>query len=607
MRRGLRMALAVGLAAASTAVAFSATTRGANAQTAGAPANVTVTPSDGRDYQQPSLALDPTHPGYLALAYQDGGAHHVCGLALSADGGTAWSPRSLIGEGGAISVPEGFAACWNPSVAYDGSGVLYYLFQTSLLPSNPYSHVMITVSHDGGNTFGVPHAVDPMSPEYPGMRAGGDWWPQMVVDQKRSVVYVTWSRFTPELDSSWILVAASHDGGTTFSTPLQLSGSLEKDVTGSQAAVEPNGTLVVDWIDYTSSERGVDQCISVEASPCYDWGNSSFGYTTQQMEAGMLSIYRDLGTRLYFTQGLGCADFVTPSLLTPDFGYTQIERGGQCAQPSIVRVAISSDSGRSAQEVSTPGTTVSIGCTDDYTERLPPQPPDHICGPTHYSLYDHNQVTGASSTTQGELLAAWWDSEGDQGQGPSRVSLSLSLDGGQQWRTTTAVGAAGHAQDMQHRPAIATAPDGRLDVVYYDLAPGGAQEVYEVSEPNPRRGLSPPVRVSDDSADAAIGPVSDDNRASFGDHLAAVSGTDAVYVAWTATGGAHQVITFARVPATPARATASRTGWPIGVLTASAVAALALLSFAGALWLRKSRHIQTSPRAAARSRESSSL
>ena len=608
MWRVLRAALAVGLAATSSVAVVSATARGANAASAHEPANVAVTPADGRDYQQPSLALDPTHATHLALAYQDGGAHEMCGLALSRDSGATWSARPLIGAGSSIPVPEGFTACWNPSVAYEGAGVLYYLFQTSLLPPNPYSHVMLTVSHDGGLTFAAPHAVDPTSPEYPGMRAGGDWWPAMAVDQRRNVVYVTWSRFTPELDSSWILVASSHDGGTTFATPLRLSGSEEKDVTGSQAAVEPDGTLVVEWIDYTSSERGLVECVPSDA-PCGDWGRSSFGLSAAQMQAGMLTIYRDLGTRLDFTQGLGCADFYTPSLDKPPLGVEQIERGGECAQPSVVRVATSTDSGRSAQEVSTPGTTVSTGCTDDYTLQLPPNPPDHICGPTHYSLYDHNVLSVATGISQGELLSAWWDSEGDAGVGASRISLSISVDGGQHWRTTTAVGAAGHPERMQHLPAVAIAPNGRLDVAYYDLAPDGSQEVDAVSAPNARRELSAPMRISQSPANTAVGPMSDDNRASFGDHLAAVSSNDATYVAWTGTHGSHQVIGVARVPAVLASTPASRGRWSIGVVAGIAVAVLAVVGAVGAMRLRRMRLTQSPSPATTPvgSRENSSL
>ena len=595
MSRRWRAALVVALAALASIVCFTAT-HGANAQSAQAPANVAVTAADGRDYQQPSLALDPTHPSHLALAYQDGGQHQLCGLALSQDRGATWSARSLVGDGGAMAVPESFAACWNPSVAYDGAGVLYYVFQTSLLPSNPYSHVMITVSRDGGHTFTAPHAVDPASPEYASMRAGGDWWPQMAVDQKRGVVYVTWSRFTPELDSSWILLASSNDGGATFSTPLRLSGSLEKDVTGSEPAIGPDGTLFVAWLDYTSSERGLVACVPDPNDECGDWGRSSFALSTADMEAGLLTFYHDVGARFDFTQGLGCENYVSPGLMKPsplNF-YTVIERGGDCTQPGVVRAATSSDSGRTAQEVSTPASTVDTGCTTlGYAERLPPSPTDHACSPTHYSLFDHNVVSAVAGTSPGELLASWWDSEGDEAQGPSRVSLSLSLDRGQHWRTTAAVGAAGQPVNMQHRPAITIAPDGRLDLVYYDLTPGGAQDVYAVSAEDARHDLRAPVRVSARSASALVGPMTDDNRVSFGDHLAAVSSNDATYVAWTGTRANHQLITFARVPATLAGTTVSRGGWSIGVLAAVGVAVLAVLGLVGALWLRTTRQSQT--------------
>ena len=136
---GVTLCAASGLAATSAIAAEPAAAAG----TAG---NVSVTPADGRDYQQPSLALDPANAAHLVLAFQDGGKHELCGLARSGDGGRTWSARSLVGAGGVFPVPEGFAACWNPSVAFGAGGTVYYLFQTSLLPSNPYSHIMLAVS-----------------------------------------------------------------------------------------------------------------------------------------------------------------------------------------------------------------------------------------------------------------------------------------------------------------------------------------------------------------------------------------------------------------------------------------------------------------------------
>ena len=588
---GLTLCAASGLAATSATAAEPAAAAG----TAG---NVSVTPVDGRDYQQPSLALDPANAAHLVLAFQDGDAHQLCGLGRSSDGGRTWSARSLVGAGGVFQVPEGFAACWNPSVAFGTGGAVYYLFQTSLLPSNPYSHVMLAVSHDGGATFDPPRAVDPTSPVYPGKRAGGDWWPQMVVDRVRGVLYVTWSRFTPELDSSWILVAASRDGAQTFSTPLRLNGPLEHDVSGSQAAVQPDGTLFVAWFDYTQSERGLVDCTDRLYTVCPDWGVSTFGLDTQQMDAGLLGFYRDEGSRLDFTQGLGCEGYVSPSLLTSANYYTHIERGGDCRNPGVVGVATSADGGRTAHELSSPGTPVDIGCANFGANALPPLPPTHACSPSHYSVYDHNLVAVAAAGASGELLSAWWDSQGSMAEAPSRVSVSLSTDGGRRWRTSVAVGAAGHADDLQHRPALATAPDGRLDVVYYDLTPGGAQDVYAVSAETPRRDFSAPQRLSSRASNAAVGPMSDDNRAGFGDHLAAVSTDQAILAAWTDARGPHQAIEFARVAPLLASGSSSHATWPVAATAGAVLAALTLAAGAGAVWLARVRREGERPRAA---------
>jgi hypothetical protein len=384
-------------------------------------------------------------------------------------------------------------------------------------------------------------------------------------------------------------MSVSRDGGRNFSVPLQLNAPLEHDVTGPRAAVAPDGSLFVAWLDYTSSERGLVECSVLSGLQCPDWGVSSYGLDTEQMARGLEDFYRDEGARFDFTQGLGCENFVSPSLLNPRVGYyTNIERGGDCRNPDAVRAAVSRDGGQTAQEVNPPASTVGLGCSGAYHLQEPPPPPVHACAPTHYSNFDHNVVSAAVGPS-GELVTAWWDSEGQDAAGPSRISVSLSTDAAQHWRATTPVGAEGHALDMQHRPALSIAPDGRLDVVYYDLMPDGRQNVYAVSASNARRGFSAPIRVSGAASSAAVGPISDDNRASFGDWLSVVSDNRGLVAAWTDARGPHQSIAVARLTATLFAGPPPQTaGSPLAVIVALGVG-LALAVAAAAVWVTRRR------------------
>ncbi len=488
-------------------------------------ANVVVTPADGADYQQPSLAWDPAHPSHLAIAYQEGNRRQVCGLARSNDGGRAWKAEVLVGPGGRFPLPPGFAACWNPAVAYGPGGSLTYVFQTSRAPDNPYSNVLVATSVDGGAHFEPPHPVDPTAPAAVPGRGGGDWWPQLGVDRRRGTVYATWSRFTPLAGPSKVLAAASTDGGRSFAAPTQASPSDQVDVGGPTPSVGPDGTLYVAWLDLTQWERGA--YVDPAGLPIFP---------PDQLDQALTRFYAQAGHRLDFTQGIGCTGFKVDGM-----SYARGNRG--CELPATVAVAASSDQGRTFSLGAPPGRGVDLGCRPPFNE---PANPAHHCDRTHTSFYDHNvQALAAGSSARG-VVAGWWQSPAD---GPGRLSVSVSTNGGAGWRTADAVGVGGRSND-QHRPSLSVAPDGRLDVVFYDLAPNGAQDVYRVSAPRLGSAFSAPVKVSKRPSDSSTGPRSDDDRASFGDHLAVASSAKAVFSAWTAVapGSTHQGVVFASDP-----------------------------------------------------------
>lgn len=537
-----------------------------------APANVAVSPvDDGLDYQQPSLAWDRAHPRRLAIAYMEGSRRQVCGLGRSTDGGDAWRSEVLVGPGGRLPIPEGFAACWNPSVTYGPDGTLYYLFQTSLLASNPYSHVFVTASGDNGDTFSPPVAVDPASPTYPGLRGGGDWWPSMAVDPGSGALYVTWSRFTALLDTSQVVVSASADGGRTFTQPVRVSPADQIHVTGSLLAVGADGGVHLAWLDYTQWERGAFTA------------DGSANYSNAELLTALPKLYEDAGSRLDFTQGVGCTTFAGPS-------YRGGRGGGGCVLPATLSTAASTDGAKTFSAAGGPDRGVHLGCPAPlFTTGRPPSG-QHHCDRLHTSFYDHNVHALTAGSRPGQLVTAWWDTGAPvdtvvaaaRAEAPARVAVAESGDAGVSWQTQAAVGVLAGGQ--QHRPALSVAPDGRLDIAYYNLTVDGTQDVYSVSVSASAPGdpFAPPARITSRPSDGSVGPKGDEGRASFGNHLAVASTNREVFVAWTDTRSehGHQAVYFA------AHAV-GRGGTPMARIVA--LGAAAAIAAAAAVVLRRRR------------------
>lgn len=185
-------------------------------------ADVPVTGNEPLAFQNPSLAVDPTRPERVAIAYQEGIGLRTCYLALSSDGGRRWRTRALIGAGGRFALAEG-EVCWKPMLAFGPDGSLYYVFQNGFLTREGGRHVVILASRDGGRSFAPPRPVFPQD----GVNQN---WPSVAVDPVTGRVYVSWTSLrrdppaapqasAPANGTVW--VAASGDGGTTFGAPAE--------------------------------------------------------------------------------------------------------------------------------------------------------------------------------------------------------------------------------------------------------------------------------------------------------------------------------------------------------------------------------------------------
>jgi hypothetical protein len=152
--------------------------------------------------------------------------------------------------------------------------------------------------------------------------------------------------------------------------------------------------------------------------------------------------------------------------------------------------------------------------------------------PTQRVLVDLAAAPAFALDPSGRRIYAAWESGGD-------VELSRSDDGGTSWTAPRRVGPARGAQFL---PGIAVAPDGRVDVAFYDRSRDPADVLADVvlaSSTDGGRSFSV-GRVSDQPFDSRVGSFTGDN-VMLGSHLAVVSQAHRAVVVWADTARGNRV------------------------------------------------------------------
>ncbi|MGH9265337.1 MAG: sialidase family protein [Acidimicrobiales bacterium] len=148
----------------------------------------------------------------------------------------------------------------------------------------------------------------------------------------------------------------------------------------------------------------------------------------------------------------------------------------------------------------------------------------------------------------GDLYLAWYGSAKARRtpEDDNDIYVRSSRDGGRTWGGRVTVNDDATRQRLHHYdPGISIAPNGRVDVAWYDFrnspspevdlpaAPfnqGGMTDVYYASSSDEGRTFGPNVRISDRMADRSIGVWS--NNVHSHHNVGIASADDAVYFAW---------------------------------------------------------------------------
>lgn len=450
-------------------------------------------PGDIDSNNSPSLAQDPTRPQRLAVVNRIDTPDYACALQVSRDGGRRWAPVK-------VPIPRGEGRkCYAPDVTFAADGTLHMSFVTLQGNGNTPAAGWVTSSTDGGRTLSPPRRVlDELAFQ---VRLTAD-----LREPKR--LYLTWLqaasvgllRFSEP--GNRVMAARSQDGGRSWSKPAAVSDAARGRVVAPSAAVGPDGSLYVLYLDVGDDRLDYDGAHQGRGGRPY---------------------------RGHFTLVVGrSAD------------------GGKTWQESVV------------DERVVP--------TRRFIAFLPPTP----------SL--------AVDPTSGRLFVAFEDGR----RSPADVHLWSLTRGASDWEGPTRVNDAPAGEDSwQYLPRIGVAPDGRLDVVYYDRREDPANRRNDVSAQSSSDGgktFSSALTLTASSFDSRIGAGSELGLPDLGSRLALVSDASALLAAWTDTRAGtvasnKQDVAFARASVTGTRGLSTTISAALrGVGIALLLAAVALLA-----------------------------
>jgi len=175
------------------------------------------------DGWEPSIAADPSAPYVYAGWMQYAGNKIYIAIRVSADGGSTWGAVKKL-----FTSNQGQ---YDIVLATTSTGAVYATYMQG-------NHIMFSKSTDHGVTFTAPIQV-----------SGGTWAdkPWIATSGNGADVYITWTT------RGNLYAANSHNAGSTWSTPLQVTNETGMYYFSNGGTVLPNGTAVMVGSEYPES------------------------------------------------------------------------------------------------------------------------------------------------------------------------------------------------------------------------------------------------------------------------------------------------------------------------------------------------------------------
>jgi len=428
---------------------------------------VDVDPS--RMYSSPALVIDPSNPERMVAGFADLRTRR-CGIVRSVDGGRTWVkpdagpgtpsyPFCSQSQGGVIQAP----------VAFGGGGMLYMGLGGwgEEEAARTGGAVMVARSADLGDsweTVVVRTARGKTGDEAENLRPVQS----IAVDGKKGnndVVYMTFSRSLPGLTApnqapASPMVAVSRDGGRTFEEPVELV----KDLFAPQAIR--------------------DQAIAAATTTTAPPGSTTT--TTRPPAAGSKA-----------AQPNQAANFGAAGSRNGMVARTDAKGNAYVIWPTgTANIADSPPSGMALSKSTDAGKTWSSALAIPFSYN------NARGGPA-------NAYSQLAVTSEGSLHIVYNINPTPDIANYSEVMHRASYDGGQTWTEAKPIGDA--KKDLyagQYFPNLSVAPNGRIDVAWFDTrdTPGmRSTDVYYAYSADDGRTWSKNHRMTDASIDRRLG------------------------------------------------------------------------------------------------------
>jgi hypothetical protein len=278
--RGLAVIGATLLALVSAGSAAGATGSGI---TVTRPVDVTA---DSTAQNETPLAINPANPSNMITGNNDWNYHDGCDLNVTFNAGRTWTPSLPNGFLPAITkftndpnVPGTglYDAGGDPAIAFSPDGrVAYYVCQAFNFTPPYQIALLLNRSHDGGRTWETDPAKLVQISTWNGngqSKGSNGQFPDhesIHVDPVTGAVYVTWAQFSGNTHSP-VFVSVSHDSGTTWSAPVQVTASTVRNNQDQRITTDEHGVAYLTFDNGIQGGKGTALYASKSADGGRTW------------------------------------------------------------------------------------------------------------------------------------------------------------------------------------------------------------------------------------------------------------------------------------------------------------------------------------------------
>lgn len=193
-------------------------------------------------------------PGLLVAGsnriYPGSCSSNPCGvMAYESTNGTTWAQKPI----GMTWNGTTFGITFDPALAADAAGNLYYVLGGAPLTGNYPNSIAVAKRNVANGTWSAPVAVTFNTNKY----FDDKYW--IAVDRSTGRIYVVWDRNTST--NQILYISSSSNGGATWTSPVKIDDGKTKfeRVIGAYVTVDDVGRVYVSWHNYAKGTIFVDR------------------------------------------------------------------------------------------------------------------------------------------------------------------------------------------------------------------------------------------------------------------------------------------------------------------------------------------------------------